>query len=51
VYVNYSHGDESQEAKYGSLENRKMLAKYKKKWDPNGVFNFYNPVDPEADSK
>lgn len=43
VYVNYAHGDETLEQRYAE---RKLprLAALKKKWDPNNVFAFNNPL-------
>ncbi len=45
AYVNYAYGDESLEARYGyepwRLENLRAL---KKTYDPQGKFNFYNPI-------
>ena len=45
-YVNYAHGDETLEQKYGA---RKLprLAALKQKWDPNNVFAFNNAVPSE----
>ncbi|KAI1314099.1 hypothetical protein F5Y03DRAFT_336159 [Xylaria venustula] len=45
VYVNFAHGDEGPEAWYGA-RNLERLARTKKKWDPNGLFNFYNTPRP-----
>ena len=41
VYVNYAHGDEMLQQRYG---DRKLprLAALKKKWDPNNVFAYNN---------
>lgn len=45
AYLNYAHGDESQEAIYGyapwRLEKLRML---KRQYDPEGKFNYYNPI-------
>ncbi|KAL3477602.1 FAD-binding domain-containing protein [Aspergillus californicus] len=43
VYVNYAHGDETLEQMYGA-NKLPRLAKLKKKYDPNGLFNFSNPL-------
>ncbi|KAG8170146.1 hypothetical protein KVR01_000891 [Diaporthe batatas] len=43
VYVNYAHGDEGAEAWYSSRK-LSQLKTLKKKWDPEGLFNFTNPV-------
>lgn len=45
IYQNYAHGDEPLSAVYGYQEWRhKHLTKLKKKYDPHGFFNGYNPV-------
>ena len=45
AYVNYASGDESQEAVYGYEPWRlQRLRKLKKKYDPLGRFNFYEPI-------
>ncbi|KAJ2976040.1 hypothetical protein NUW58_g297 [Xylaria curta] len=45
VYVNFAHGDEGPEAWYGARNLRK-LTRMKQKWDPKGLFNFYNSLRP-----
>lgn len=42
IYVNYAHGDEGPAVLYG--DNLSRLQQLKKKWDPNGRFNSYNPI-------
>lgn len=42
IYVNYAHGDEGPAVWYG--DNLPRLQQLKKKWDPNGRFNSYNPI-------
>ncbi|KAK5165374.1 uncharacterized protein LTR77_008903 [Saxophila tyrrhenica] len=45
AYVNYAFGDESQEALYGYESWRlDRLQKLKALYDPDGRFNFYNPI-------
>jgi Berberine and berberine like len=44
VYVNFAIGDETKEAVYGSEAKREKLVELKKKWDPQGRFNQYNPI-------
>lgn len=45
AYVNYAHGDESQQATYGyegwRLQKLRVL---KKRYDPTGKFNFFEPI-------
>jgi Berberine and berberine like len=45
AYPNYAYGDETLAQLFGydtwRLERLKAL---KKKWDPSGKFNFYNPI-------
>ncbi|KAK7748264.1 hypothetical protein SLS62_008724 [Diatrype stigma] len=41
-YINYSRGDESLEVIYG--DKLAQLVELKKKWDPNTVFAFKNPI-------
>lgn len=43
VYVNYAKGDETVEQKYGK-NKLPRLAELKKKWDPNQVFGYSNPI-------
>ncbi|KAF1815559.1 putative FAD-dependent oxidase [Eremomyces bilateralis CBS 781.70] len=43
VYVNYAQGDDSQEAMYGARKLERLRA-LKRKWDPNCVFSWYNPI-------
>lgn len=45
AYVNYANGDESQESVYGYDEWRlKRLRALKRRYDPEGRFNFYEPI-------
>lgn len=46
VYVNYAFGDEDNEVVYEGPEGWRLqrLRKLKKKFDPKGVFNSYNPI-------
>ncbi|KAL9577457.1 MAG: hypothetical protein Q9212_006351 [Teloschistes hypoglaucus] len=45
VYVNYAFGDETQEQVYGYEPWRlQRLRALKKKYDPQGRFNFYEPI-------
>jgi FAD/FMN-containing dehydrogenase len=45
AYVNYAHGDESQQATYGYETWRlRKLQSLKKAYDPYGKFNFYAPI-------
>jgi Berberine and berberine like len=44
VYVNYASGDETVEQMYGDGWRIEKLRKLKKKYDPNGRFDFYNPI-------
>nr|UOS85803.1 FAD-linked oxidoreductase [Hypoxylon rubiginosum] len=48
VYVNFAHGDEGPAAWYGA-RNLGKLGHLKQKWDPQGLFNFYDVV-PMASS-
>lgn len=41
VYVNYAHGDEGPIAWY-SAEKLPALLELKERWDPRGLFGFYN---------
>nr|QNC49721.1 Hfaza2M [Hypoxylon fragiforme] len=43
VYVNFAHGDEGPAAWYGA-RNLARLSELKRKWDPRGLFNYYNAV-------
>lgn len=43
-YVNFATGDETQEQIYGGRERLDKLRRLKEKWDPEGVFGFYNPI-------
>lgn len=43
VYVHYARGDEAPEQMYGARKLPK-LRMLKAKYDPNGLFNFYNSV-------
>ena len=45
VYTNYAYGDETTQQLYGHEDWRiEKLRRLKKKWDPKGKFNFYNPI-------
>lgn len=45
AYVNYAFGDETLPEMYGHEPWRvKKLKQLKKKYDPNGRFNFYAPI-------
>ncbi|KAG8530172.1 uncharacterized protein KY384_005655 [Bacidia gigantensis] len=45
AYTNYAYGDESLQSVYGYEPWRlQRLRELKKKWDPKGRFNFYNPI-------
>jgi hypothetical protein len=44
VYANFSFGDESIEALYGSGERLERLRALKAKYDPKGHFNHYIPI-------
>lgn len=45
AYVNYANGDESQESVYGYEKWRlERLRALKRSYDPNGRFNFYEPI-------
>lgn len=47
TYVNYASTDETPEQMYGYEPWRlAKLRALKKKYDPNGRFNFYAPVNP-----
>lgn len=43
AYTNFAQGDEGPGAWYGSV-NLNRLRALKSKWDPDGVFNNFNPV-------
>ncbi|KAK1634585.1 hypothetical protein BDP81DRAFT_472904 [Colletotrichum phormii] len=43
VYVNYASGNETLEQRYGATK-LKRLAETKKKWDPEQVFGYSNPL-------
>jgi hypothetical protein len=43
VYVSYGQGDESQETLYGARKLERLRA-LKRKWDPEQVFSFTNPI-------
>ncbi|KAF2832646.1 FAD-binding domain-containing protein [Ophiobolus disseminans] len=43
VYVNYGHGDESQETLFGQRKLTRLRA-LKKRFDSRGVFSFYHPL-------
>ncbi|CAI7586539.1 unnamed protein product [Penicillium glandicola] len=42
AYVNYAHGEETQNQLYGNSKER--LLALKKKYDPTGKFSFYAPI-------
>lgn len=42
--MNFASGDEELEDMYGNKERVERLKALKKKWDPTGVFNGYNPI-------
>jgi FAD/FMN-containing dehydrogenase len=45
VYANYALGDEANEVVYGDEPWRQeKLLTLKKRYDPKGVFNAYNPI-------
>ena len=45
AYVNYAYGDEGLEAVYGHEAWRiEKLRRLKEIWDPEGKFNYYNPI-------
>ncbi|TGZ78648.1 FAD-binding domain-containing protein [Ascodesmis nigricans] len=44
VYVNYAQGDEGQEVWYGRGWRADKVSALKGRWDPEGVFNAYNPI-------
>ncbi|KAL8856133.1 MAG: hypothetical protein Q9178_007258 [Gyalolechia marmorata] len=45
AYTNYAYGDETLQQVYGYEPWRlQRLRALKKKWDPKGKFNFYNPI-------
>ncbi|KAI9707020.1 MAG: hypothetical protein M1820_004608 [Bogoriella megaspora] len=45
AYVNYAHGDESQQAVYGyEAWRQQRLTGLKRTYDPEGRFNFYEPI-------
>ena len=44
VYVNYAAGDETVEQIYGDGWRIEKLRRLKKKYDPHGRFDFYNPI-------
>ena len=43
VYVNYAHGDETLEQRYGR-DKLPRLASLKKTWDPSNVFAYNNAL-------
>ncbi|KAF7170507.1 hypothetical protein CNMCM5623_002938 [Aspergillus felis] len=43
LYVNYGHGDESNEMLYSARKLPRLRA-LKKKWDPENVFRFHHPI-------
>jgi hypothetical protein len=43
-YVNFATGDEPKEELYGDSARLEKLKALKKKWDPMGCFNHYNPI-------
>ena len=45
AYTNYAYGDETVQQLYGYEPWRlQRLRTLKKRWDPRGRFNFYNPI-------
>ena len=45
AYSNYAYGDETLEQVFGYEPWRlERLRALKKRWDPRGKFNFYNPI-------
>ena len=46
IYINYAHGDEELEQKYGA-DKLPRLASLKKTWDPTNVFAFNNALPTE----
>ncbi|KAI1433774.1 FAD-binding domain-containing protein [Xylaria sp. CBS 124048] len=49
TYVNYAHGDESEESMYGYEPWRlQKLRSLKALYDPNGRFSYYNPILPAS---
>jgi FAD/FMN-containing dehydrogenase len=47
IYVNYANGNESVAEIYGEPWRVQKLKRLKKQYDPNGRFNFYNPLTSE----
>ncbi|KAL4998573.1 hypothetical protein BDV10DRAFT_201248 [Aspergillus recurvatus] len=43
AYTNFAQGDEGPAAWYGSAKTER-LKELKRKWDPNGLFGYHNPV-------
>ncbi|KAI6091229.1 hypothetical protein F4821DRAFT_226753 [Hypoxylon rubiginosum] len=43
VYLGFAHGDEDPAAYYGA-RNLRRLGELKRKWDPQGIFSFYDVV-------
>ena len=46
VYVNFAHGDEGPAVWYGARKLRR-LGLLKNRWDPRGLFSFYNAIPPQ----
>ncbi|KAE9377284.1 FAD-binding domain-containing protein [Stipitochalara longipes BDJ] len=44
VYSNFANGDEEPAALYGGEERMERLRALKRRWDPRGVFGWYNPI-------
>ncbi|KAH8761814.1 hypothetical protein F5882DRAFT_305500 [Hyaloscypha sp. PMI_1271] len=44
VYTNFANGDEEPSSLYGGGERLERLRKLKGKWDPHGVFGWFNPI-------
>ena len=44
VYTNFANGDEEPSSLYGGGERLEKLRTLKGKWDPHGVFGWFNPI-------
>ncbi|PVH86085.1 hypothetical protein DL98DRAFT_650571 [Cadophora sp. DSE1049] len=51
VYANFAHGDEDPEDLYGGKENVERLRRLKERWDPEGMFGWYNGFGEADGSK
>lgn len=49
VYLHFAHGDEGPESWYTS-EKLPKLRSLKTKYDPHGLFSYYNPVQSAGNS-